>query len=77
MQLKSTSLTGGNSISISFTLSAVAASIARLALCLNSAWMLRFFDKDFSNGEIPFGSGDIPCDELGFGDPNTPREVAR
>jgi hypothetical protein len=43
---------------MSFTLSAFAASTARLALCRNSAWMFRFLDNDFSKGEIPLGNGD-------------------
>jgi len=54
---------GGNSISIFVKPSPIAASIARLAVLRNSAWISIFFESDFSKGDIPFGMGDNCCCE--------------
>lgn len=54
---------GGNSISIFVKPSPSAASIARLAVLRNSAWISILFESDFSKGDIPFGMGDNCCCE--------------
>lgn len=55
---------GGNSISNndgkdSFCFCWMAASTADLARERISAWVSRFFDADFSNGDIPLGKGEL------------------
>ena len=54
---------GGNSISSLVMPADIAASIARLASLRKSACMSIFLERDFSNGDIPFGMGVSDSDD--------------